>query len=279
MRFGIKTSPQETTYDAMRAVWTAADEIELFESAWNFDHFYPIFSDSTGPCMEGWVTLTALAEATSRIRIGCLVTGAVYRHPAVLANMAATLDIISGGRLDLGIGAGWNEEECAAYGIELGTLTERFDRFDETLEILDSLLRNEWTDFSGKHFTLTRARCEPKGVQRPRPPITVGGAGRKRTLRAAARWADHWNHPGGAPADIAAAKEVLHQHCADIGRDPSEILTSCHVRYDAAAGPSALVETCRTLDGIVDLAIVYLPPPQSPEMLGPIADALAPLAT
>ena len=278
MRFGIKTSPQETTYEAMRAVWQAADEIELFESAWNFDHFYPIFSDSNGPCMEGWVTLTALAEATSRLRIGCLVTGAVYRHPAVLANMAATLDIISSGRLDLGIGAGWNEEECEAYGIELGTLTERFDRLDESLEIIDSLLRNEWTDFAGKHFTMTKARCEPKGVQRPRPPITIGGAGRKRTLRAAARWADHWNHPGGAPSDIAAAKDVLHAHCADIGRNPSEIVTSTHVRYSAVDGPAALADTCRSLEGVVDVAIVYLPPPHTPDVLTPIAHALAPLA-
>jgi F420-dependent oxidoreductase-like protein len=278
VRFGIKTSPQETTYDAMRAVWQAADEIELFESAWNFDHFYPIFSDSNGPCMEGWVTLTALAEATSRIRVGCLVTGAVYRHPAVLANMAASLDIVSNGRLELGIGAGWNDEECAAYGIELGTLTERFDRLDESLEIIDSLLRNEWTDFTGKHFALTRARCEPKGVQRPRPPITIGGAGRRRTLRAAARWADHWNHPGGAPADIAAARDVLHEHCADVGRDPSEIVTSTQVRYDADAGPASLADSCRALDGIVDTFIVYLPPPHDPKQLGPIADALAPLA-
>jgi F420-dependent oxidoreductase-like protein len=278
VRFGIKTSPQETTYDAMRAVWQAADEIELFESAWNFDHFYPIFSDSSGPCMEGWVTLTALAEATSRLRIGCLVTGVVYRHPAVLANMAATLDIVSGGRLELGIGAGWNDEECAAYGIELGTLTERFDRLDESLEVIDSLLRDEWTDFSGKHFTMTRARCEPKGIQRPRPPITIGGAGRKRTLRAAARWADHWNHPGGAPSDIASAKAVLHEHCGAIGRDPAEIVTSTHVRFNAGEGPGALAETCRSLEGIVDVAIVYLPPPHTPDVLGPIAEALAPLS-
>src|SRR6266487_1116967 len=158
MRFAFKTAPQNTTWRDMLAVWQEADDIELFESGWTFDHFYPIFSDSAGPCLEGWVTLTALAQATRRLRLGTLVTGAVYRHPAVLANMAATLDVVSGGRLDLGIGAGWNEEECAAYGIDLGTLTERFDRFDETLEIVDSLLRNEWTDFTGKHFRLARAR-------------------------------------------------------------------------------------------------------------------------
>src|SRR6267378_3030857 len=146
MRFGFKTSPQNTTWSDMLDVWKAADDIELFESGWTFDHFYPIFSDSTGPCMEGWATLTALLQATNRLRGGVLVTGIVYRHPAVLANMAATLDVISNGRLELGLGAGWNEEECTAYGIDLPPLTTRFDRLDEGLTVIDSLLRNEWTD-------------------------------------------------------------------------------------------------------------------------------------
>src|SRR5437870_7051221 len=115
MRFAIKTAPQNTTWKDMLEVFRAADDIELFESGWTFDHFYPIFSDPAGPCLEGWVTLIALAQATRRLRLGCLVTGNVYRHPAVLAKMAATLDIVSGGRLELGLGAGWNEEECAAY--------------------------------------------------------------------------------------------------------------------------------------------------------------------
>ena len=135
MQFGIKTSPQYTTWGDMLDVWRTADGIDVFESAWNFDHFYPInVPDRTGPCMEGWVTLTALAQATTRIRIGCMVTGTVYRHPAVLANMAATLDIVSNGRLELGLGAGWNLEECNAYGIDLGSVKERCDRFDEALE-------------------------------------------------------------------------------------------------------------------------------------------------
>src|SRR5690348_18367886 len=111
MRFGIKTAPQDTTWADMLDVWRVADGIEVFESAWTFDHFYPIFGDSRGPCMEGWVTLAALAQATQRLRLGVMVTGIVYRHPAVLANMAATLDIISAGRLELGLGAGWNVEE------------------------------------------------------------------------------------------------------------------------------------------------------------------------
>ena len=278
MRFGIKTSPQNTTFDAMRAVWQEADDVQLFESAWNFDHFYPIFSDSTGPCMEGWVTLTALAAHTKRIRVGCLVTGIVYRHPAVLANMAATLDIVSDGRLELGLGAAWNEEECADYGIELGSLRERFDRFDEALEVIDSLLRNETTDFEGRYYRLNGARNEPKGVQRPRPPITIGGSGPKRTLRAAARWADHWNHPGGTPEQIAEAKAVLAERCAEIGRDPAEITTSTHVRFDPAEGGGALAETCAALEGVVDVGIVYLPPPHDPAVVTQVAEAVRELA-
>ena len=143
MRFAFKTSPQNTTWAQMLAVWQAADDIDVFESGWTFDHFYPIFSDSTGPCLEGWTTLTALAQATTRLRLGTLVTGIHYRHPAVLANMAAALDIISNGRLELGIGAGWNEEESGAYGIELGSIKERFDRFEEACEVLTSLLSTE----------------------------------------------------------------------------------------------------------------------------------------
>ena len=114
MRFGIKTAPQHTTWNEMLAVWRAVDAIELFESAWNFDHFYPLVGDTEGPCLESWVTLSALAQMTSRIRIGCMVNGTPYRHPALLANMAASLDIVSGGRLDLGLGAGWNQHEAAA---------------------------------------------------------------------------------------------------------------------------------------------------------------------
>src|SRR5258707_6312467 len=125
MRFAFKTSPQNTTWTQMLAVWQAADDIEVFESGWTFDHFYPIFSDSTGPCLEGWTTLTALAQATKRLRVGVLVTGIHYRHRAVLANMAAALDIISNGRLELGIGAGWNGQYPGRYGNEMGALQQR----------------------------------------------------------------------------------------------------------------------------------------------------------
>ena len=223
MRFAFKTSPQNTTWRDMLAVWQEADDIELFESGWTFDHFYPIFSDSAGPCLEGWVTLTALAQATRRLRLGTLVTGIHYRHPAVLANMAATLDIVSGGRLELGIGAGWNEEESGAYGIELGGPAERSDRFEEACQVIVSLLTQPSTDFAGRYYQLTGARCEPKPVQQPHPPLVIGGSGERRTLRTAARFAQHWNFVGGPPEEFARKRDVLYAHCHDIGRDPKEI--------------------------------------------------------
>src|SRR6201990_1114792 len=191
MRFWFKTSPQNTAWADMLAVWQAADDIDVFESGWTFDHFYPIFSDSSGPVLEVGTRLTALARATKRLRRGPLVTGIHYRHPAVLANMAAALDIISGGRLELGIGAGWDEEGSGADGIELGSIRERFDRFEEACEVLTSLLSNETTNFDGKFYQLKDARNEPKGPQRPHPPICIGGRGRERTLRITPRYAPH----------------------------------------------------------------------------------------
>ena len=276
MRFAFKTAPQHTTWDDLLEVWRAADDIDLYESGWTFDHFYPIFSDSTGPCLEGWVATTALAQATRRLRVGVLVTGMPYRHPAVLANMAATLDVISGGRLELGLGAGWNEEESTAYGLDLGsTLTERFDRFDEGVEVVRLLLTQERSSFEGRYFTLRDAMCNPKPVQRPHPPIVIGGTGERRTLRAVARFAQHWNHPGGTAEQWAAKRDVLHERCAEIGRDPSEITTSTHLRLDPSGDPGSLVAAAESFaEAGLDLGIVYLPPPHTAKVLEPVAEAL-----
>jgi F420-dependent oxidoreductase-like protein len=274
VRFAFKTSPQNTTWSEMLAVWRAADEIEVFESGWTFDHFYPIFSDPAGPCLEGWTTLTALAQATTRLRLGTLVTGIHYRHPAVLANMAAALDIISGGRLELGVGAGWNEEESGAYGIELGTLRERFDRFEEACQVLIGLLSRETTDFQGEFYQLTAARNEPKGPQKPHPPICIGGNGEKRTLRIAAKYADHWNFVGGTPAEFARKRDVLKAHCADVGRDPKDIMLSAHIRI-GERGARGVIEDAIALgaEGL-DLAIVYLPLPYDPAIMEPLAETI-----
>jgi F420-dependent oxidoreductase-like protein len=275
MRFAFKTANQNTTWDDVLAVWREADDIDVFESGWNFDHFYPIQGDPSGPCLEGWMMLGALAQATRRLRMGTLVTGIHYRHPAVLANMVSTLDIVSGGRLELGLGAGWNEEESGAYGIELGAARERSDRFEEACEVIVSLLSNETTDFSGTHYRLTGARNEPKGPQRPHPPICIGGSGEKRTLRTVARFAQHWNFLGGSAEEFARKRDVLHAHCADVGRDPAKILLSSHVQFDPD-NVDATVDTIGSLaDQGLDLAILYLRPPLSPAVLTPLANALS----
>jgi F420-dependent oxidoreductase-like protein len=274
MRFGIKTAPQHTTWPAMLDVWRAADDIDLFESAWNFDHFYPIFSDSDGPCLEAWTMLAAMAQATRRIRIGCQVTGMVYRHPAVLANMAATVDVVSGGRLDIGLGAGWNQQECDAYGIPLPPLRERFDRFDEGVQAIVLLLSQEHSNLDGQYVHLTNACCEPKPVQRPHPPIVIGGNGPTRTLRTAARFAQHWNSTAGVE-HWPKIRDTLDERCAEIGRDPSTIERSVNLRFDPAAGVSAIADSAAQFAAAgADIGIIYLPVPHTAAVLEPIADAL-----
>ncbi|GAA0903202.1 LLM class F420-dependent oxidoreductase [Pseudonocardia zijingensis] len=283
MRFAIKTRPEHTTWERMRDVWVAADEFPVFESAWNWDHFYPLSGDLTGPNIEGWTSLAALAQATRRIRIGCQVTGMIYRHPAVLANMAATVDIISGGRLELGVGAGWNQLECDAYGIPLPPLRERFDRFDEGVQAMIGLLRDPVTTFEGRYVQLTDARCEPKPVQRPHPPITIGGKGPRRTLGAVARWAQEWNVILPEPAQWRPLKDTLLTRCAEVGRDPSEITCSVNVRIDGdvpleKAIGAALDEISAYTAAGVDLIVLNLPLHAKPEILRPLAEAVAPLS-
>mgnify|MGYP003321140159 FL=1 len=242
MRFGIKTAPQHTSWGDMLDVWRAADEVELFETAWNFDHFYPLQGDKNGPCLEAWVTLSALAQATSRIRIGCMVNGVLYRHPALVANMAASLDIVSKGRFELGLGAGWNELETKAYGIDLLPMGQRMDRFEEAVEVIDSLLSHEITNFQGKYFQLAQARCEPKGPQQPRPPIVIGGGGEKRTLRVAAKFAQHWNLPFATPDEFRKKNEILLAHCEAVGRDSSLILRSVQIESTPDQDPAEVAD-------------------------------------
>jgi F420-dependent oxidoreductase-like protein len=279
VRFAIKTRPEHTTWAQLRDVWVAADDVGLFESAWNWDHFYPLTEPFTGPNLEAWTMLPALAEATHRIRLGCQVTGMVYRHPAVLANMAATTDIISGGRLELGLGAGWNEMETAAYGIGLPPLRERFDRFDEGVAAIIGLLSQETTTLDGRYVKLTDARCEPKPVQRPHPPVTIGGRGRTRTLRTAARLAQQWNAITPNPQDWLSLKQTLVEHCATAGRDPAEITCSVNVRVEGPDGIKQAADLAAAYrDAGADLVIMNLPLAADPAMVEPLAEALTPLA-
>lgn len=274
--FAVKTANAHCDWQDMLALWKAADEMEVFDTAWNFDHFYPIHGDINGNCTEAWTTLAALAQATTRLRVGTMVNGMHYRHPAIVANMAATMDIISGGRFNLGLGAGWFEPESNAYGIPLGTLKERFDRFDEGLEIIVSMLSNEWTTFDGQFFQLDNARCEPKGVQTPHPPIVIGGKGPKRTLRAVARHAQQWDAL--MQESVAAwqgLNDVLLGHCETEGRDPAEITRSVHLRWSADSDPRELAErSAEFIDGGVDQIVFSMTPPQTVERTEKLAAAL-----
>jgi F420-dependent oxidoreductase-like protein len=282
MRFEFKTANQHSAWGDILAVWREADQIELFEAGWLFDHFYPIVpaADPRGPCLEAWTMLSALAQATSRLRLGTMVTGVHHRHPAVLAKMVATVDIISGGRLEVGVGAGWNEEESDAYGIELGGLRERFDRFDEALHVLTSLLSRDATDFEGTYYRLHDAHCEPKCIQTPYPPILIGGTGEKRTLPMVARYAQRWDGAAArTPAEFARKREVLSEYCDELGRDIGEITTSTHIRLGPTQDVNEVAAAAGAYGGeCLDVAIIYLDPPLDPARLETLADALIALS-
>jgi F420-dependent oxidoreductase-like protein len=274
--FAIKTPPQHGSWTDFLDVWRAADQIETFTRAWNFDHFYPLVGDEAGPCLEGWTMLAALAQATTRLRIGTMVNGMHYRHPAVTANMAATVDIVSGGRLDLGLGAGWNESESNAYGIELGSVRQRLDRFEEGVAVIVGLLSDPVTSFAGRYYTITEARSEPKPVQRPHPPIVIGGTGKERTLRIAARWAQQWD--GGFPKDPASWRSlrgVLHERCAEIGRDPADLQCSIHLAWRADDDPARLAaDAARFVEAGADQVIFSMRGPYRADLLEPLAARL-----
>lgn len=245
LRFGIKTAPQHTTYQDMLRVWQEADAINLIEHAWVFDHFYPIGeTDHHGPCLEGWTLLAALAARTERLRVGVMVTGNTYRHPAVLAKMAATVDVISDGRLDFGIGAGWNEEESSAYGIPLYAPGERIAHLGEACEVIRRLWTERTVTFEGKYYQLRDAYCEPKPIQHPHPPIVIGGSGEQKTLRVVARYADIWNFVGGPVEMMEHKLTVLAEHCQAVGRTFADIVVSVQIMFNPS-DPAATIAQAR----------------------------------
>jgi F420-dependent oxidoreductase-like protein len=205
----------------MLELWRKADAWG-YDSLWNFDHFYPLYVDPEGPCFEGWTTLSALAQATHRARIGHLVNGNTYRHPCITAKMAATLDHISGGRFNLGIGAGWFEIEHRSFGIDFKTLPGRLEALDEACQIIRGMFTQPKTTLHGKHYSVTDAMCVPKPVQQPHPPIMIGGTGRKVLLKIVAKYADMWNATGSAEV-MRELIEVIQRHGDAVGRDTAAI--------------------------------------------------------
>ena len=229
LRFGLKLS-QDATIDELRDVWRVADD-EGFDSAWVMDHFASLGPRDDLPIFEAWTLLAGMAALTSRVRIGCAVLGNTYRHPGVLAKQAVTVDHLSGGRLELGLGAGWAQNEHTMLDLEFGTAKDRADRLDEAVPVIKSLFTQARTTYEGSRYTLRDAVAEPKPVQRPHPPIWIGGSGPRRTLRLAAEHADVWNAAGGTPEEVAASSAILDRHCADVGRDPATVRRSVQVRY------------------------------------------------
>jgi F420-dependent oxidoreductase-like protein len=236
MRFGLqhpsfsfdyKDNDTSQIFHSLKSLVTSAEE-KGFDSFWVMDHFHQLqMMGAPGePMLEGWTTISALAGVTKKIKLGTLVTGIIYRHPSILAKIAATLDVLSNGRLFMGVGAGWNEEESLAYGIasSFPSIRERLDRLEEAIQII----RKMWTDkptatFIGKYYQIKNAYCNPKPIQRPSPPILVGGEGEKRTLEIVAKYADACNLFG-SPETVKRKLDVLKEHCKKVGRDYDSIL-------------------------------------------------------
>jgi alkanesulfonate monooxygenase SsuD/methylene tetrahydromethanopterin reductase-like flavin-dependent oxidoreductase (luciferase family) len=212
------------SYEQLTRFWLDADELG-FHSIWNYDHFYGLGAqtqDFRTPTLEGWTTLAAMAVLVKRARIGCMVTGVTYRHPAVLANMAVTIDHISGGRLDVGIGAAWHEPEHRGYGIEFPTPGTRVAMVEEAVTVMKHLWTDEAANVQGRFWSLTDAVCEPKPVQKPHPPVVIG-ATQPKLLRVTAALADEWNAVAFTPDSWIEQNMLLDKLCAEIGRDPSSL--------------------------------------------------------
>lgn len=226
--FGVHTGLQHTTADELRSVWRTIEDLGFgWISIW--DHFYGATGrPDDAACLEAVAMHAALACTTSKVRCGSLVYSIGYRHPAVLAKAITAIDLLSGGRADMGIGAGWAVVEYDAYGIEFPDVRTRMDQLEEGIQCLRGLLHDDVTDFEGRHFTLRAARNEPRPVQQ-QLPIWIGGGGEKRTLKIAARHADGWNVPFISPEQFARKNEVLDRHCADVGRDPGAIRRAVNV--------------------------------------------------
>src|SRR5688572_9587922 len=244
--WGVHTGLQNTEIDELRSLWTHIEDLGFdWISIW--DHFYA--ADFAGPhSHEAVAAHAALACHTSRVRCGSLVYCSAYRHPAVLANAIVTIDHLSGGRADLGLGAGWAQYEYDAYGIPFLPAGKRLDQLEEAVQCVRGLLQDDTTTFAGDHFQLTDAKCEPKPVQE-RLPIWVGGGGEKRTLRIVAEHADAWNVPFVTPEDFAHKRQVLAEHCDAVGRDASEI--RCAVNVAAAVDEAALTQQFGKLNDYV----------------------------
>ena len=251
LRFGMFLSQANRSWAEVRADFVQAEELG-FDHAWLVDHLVDTDGTPEDGCLEGWTLLAAIAARTERIRLGVLVSSNTFRHPALLLKEAVTVDHISGGRVILGIGTGWHEDEHRRYGIDLPAPAERVDRFEEAVECISLLMGQERTTYQGRHYRLEDARLEPRPVQQPRIPILIA-AHRPRMLRIAARYADQWDTfaamsgtaTEGVEAEIAERITSLDEACRAIGRDPTEIRRSTWATSAALRSPEAYLDFVR----------------------------------
>ncbi|MEO9048331.1 MAG: LLM class flavin-dependent oxidoreductase [Candidatus Dormiibacterota bacterium] len=271
LRFGIKLSGQDTNIKELRAVWRIADE-GGFDHVWDFDHLASIGEGGPDrPIFEGWTLQAAMAEATKRVRIGCLVTGNTYRNPALLAKSAVTVDHLSGGRLEFGIGAAWAEIEHSMYGFD--GLDHRVGRLSESLRIIKSLFTEERTNFDGRYYKFVDAIGNPKPVQKPYPPFWIGASG-PTTLRLVARDADVWNIAGGDPDRVGELSRMLEEVCGQVGRDPSEIRHSLQYGWDGKDRGELVELSGRYLELGVTEQVIYLRGGEPEKLAEKIVEAL-----
>lgn len=220
--FGIQTGQQNCTWEQMRDLWQKADAWG-YDSLWAFDHFYPIFvPDPSGPCMESWTLLGALSQNTKRARIGALVNGNTYRNPCLTAKMAATLDQISAGRLNLGLGAGWFELEHNSLGFDFKTVPQRLEALDESCQIIKGMFSQDKTTLKGKHYNVVDAVCNPKPIQK-NVPLMIGGHGERVLLKIVAKHADMWNMTNVDAPEMKRLIGVIERHADTVGRDSDQI--------------------------------------------------------
>lgn len=222
LHFGIQAPQQHISYERLLEFWLEADREPLIEHMWLFDHFIPLGGNPEGPCFEAWTTLAALAAQTQRVRVGHLMTGNTYRHPAILARQAVTVDHISRGRLNFGIGAAWHEEEHRGFGIDFPGAGERVRRLDEACEVFRLLWTQTNPTFEGRYYQLHQAHSEPKPWQKPFPPIFLA-AGGDRMLQVAAKHANVWCCPSATAEEFREKSARLAQYCEAIGRDPNTL--------------------------------------------------------
>jgi len=257
LRIGLKLSQQIHPIDAQREAWRIADEAG-FDHIWPFDHLIALGSDPAQPIFDGWTVLGAIAEVTKRTRIGLNVTGNLYRHPGLLAKIAVTVDHLSAGRPEMGLGAAWNEPEFKMYGLPFPSAADRIRMLDEACRMLKLLWTEPRATFSGRFYQLSEAIAEPKPVQKPHPPIWIGGSGPKRTLRVVAKHAAVWNSNARSIEETRALVAVLAEHCAKVGRDPATIRRSHQIRTDDADEALRIAEVS-IREGFSDLLLFPWP--------------------